>query len=111
MASNTRSRFNPRLSSICGRQINFRRAKKRLAPINQLNQCALYNITMKKYICILASAALLAACEQKTETTEPAASPAATTPATTTEATSPRATTTVTKITTIAASVTHTVES
>ena len=48
---------------------------------------------MKKYICILASAALLAACEQKTETTEPAASPAATTPATTTEATSPAATT------------------
>jgi uncharacterized lipoprotein YajG len=35
---------------------------------------------MKKYICILASAALLAACEQKTETIEPAASPAATTP-------------------------------
>ncbi len=40
---------------------------------------------MKKYICILASAALLAACEQKTETTEPAASPAATSPATITE--------------------------
>jgi uncharacterized lipoprotein YajG len=40
---------------------------------------------MKKYICILASAALLAACEQKTETTEPAASPAAMSPATTTE--------------------------
>ncbi len=40
---------------------------------------------MKKYICILAGAALLAACEQKTETTEPAASPAATSPATTTE--------------------------
>ncbi len=35
---------------------------------------------MKKYICILASAALLAACEQKTETTEPAATPAPTTP-------------------------------
>jgi hypothetical protein len=35
---------------------------------------------MKKYICILAGAALLAACEQKTETTEPAASPTATTP-------------------------------
>jgi len=33
---------------------------------------------MKKYICILASAALLAACEQKTETAAPAASPAAT---------------------------------
>jgi len=36
--------------------------------------------TMKKYICILASAALLAACEQKTETTEPAATPMPTTP-------------------------------
>ena len=36
--------------------------------------------TMKKYICILASAALLVACEQKTETTEPAATPTATTP-------------------------------
>ena len=36
--------------------------------------------TMKKYICILASAALLAACEQKTETTEPAATPTSTTP-------------------------------
>jgi uncharacterized lipoprotein YajG len=52
-------------------------------------------ITMKKYICILASAALLAACEQKTETTEPAASPTATASApaeTTTTTTSPAAT-------------------
>ncbi|HWP89338.1 MAG TPA: hypothetical protein VNM70_15760 [Burkholderiales bacterium] len=31
---------------------------------------------MKKYICILASAALFAACEQRTETVVPAASPA-----------------------------------
>ena len=31
---------------------------------------------MKKLICILAGAALLAACEQKTETVAPAASPA-----------------------------------
>jgi uncharacterized lipoprotein YajG len=36
---------------------------------------------MKKYICILAGAALLAACEQKTETTQPAATPASTSPA------------------------------
>ena len=50
--------------------------------------------TMKKYICILASAALLAACEQKTETTEPAASPAATSPPATSEATAPATTTT-----------------
>jgi len=54
-------------------------------------------ITMKKYICILASAALLAACEQKTETTEPAPSPTATATATataetTTTTTSPAAT-------------------
>ncbi|HSS18369.1 MAG TPA: hypothetical protein VLQ29_15585 [Candidatus Dormibacteraeota bacterium] len=48
---------------------------------------------MKKYICILAGAALLAACEQKTETTEPATSPAATSPPTTTETTSPASTT------------------
>ena len=49
--------------------------------------------TMKKYNCILAGAALLAACEQKTETTEPAASPAATSPPTTTETSSPASTT------------------
>jgi hypothetical protein len=47
--------------------------------------CLIETITMKKYICILAGAALLVACEQKTETTEPAASPAATSPATITE--------------------------
>jgi len=33
---------------------------------------------MKKYICILAAAALLAACEQKTENVSPTASPEAT---------------------------------
>jgi uncharacterized lipoprotein YajG len=65
--------------------MNSGRAKKRLATINQLKQCALSNYTMKKYICILAGVALLAACEQKTETTEPAASPAATSPPTATE--------------------------
>jgi hypothetical protein len=66
--------------------------KTALAPIDQLKQYALQ--TMKKYICILASAALLAACEQKTETTGPAASPTATTPAETAPATSPAETTT-----------------
>jgi hypothetical protein len=35
---------------------------------------------MKKYICILAGAALLVACEQKTETVTPATSPTPTTP-------------------------------
>src|SRR5216117_1393590 len=50
--------------------------------------------TMKKYICILASAALLGACEQKTETTEPAATPApATPPPAATGVTSPATTT------------------
>jgi PBP1b-binding outer membrane lipoprotein LpoB len=43
---------------------------------------------MKKYICILASAALLGACEQRTETVVPAASPAETAaPPATTETT------------------------
>jgi uncharacterized lipoprotein YajG len=46
---------------------------------------------MKKYICILAGVALLAACEQKTETAAPAASasPEATTSTTTTTSPSP----------------------
>jgi uncharacterized lipoprotein YajG len=46
---------------------------------------------MKKYICILAGAALLAACEQKTETAAPAASasPEATTSTTTESTTTP----------------------
>ena len=43
---------------------------------------------MKKYICILAGAALLAACEQKTETVAPAATPTTPPPAAT-EMTSP----------------------
>jgi len=48
---------------------------------------------MKKYICILASAALLAACEQKTETVTPATSQTPTTPPpAATELTSPAAT-------------------
>ena len=51
--------------------------KTALAEIDQLKQCA--SPTMKKYICILAGAALLAACEQKTETVTPAATPAPTT--------------------------------
>jgi len=46
---------------------------------------------MKKYICILAGAALLAACEQKTETAAPsaAASPEATTATSPAQAASP----------------------
>jgi hypothetical protein len=65
------------------------RAKTALAAIDLLKQCA--SPTMKKYICILAGAALLAACEQKTETVTPVATPAPTTAPATTE-TSPAAT-------------------
>jgi len=62
--------------------------KTTLAAINQLKQYPFLN--MKKYICILAGAALLAACEQKTETVAPAATPAPTTPpSAATEMTSP----------------------
>ena len=65
--------------------------KTALAQVDQLKQCA--SLTMKKYICILAGAALLAACEQKTETVTPATSPTPTTPPpATTELTSPAAT-------------------
>ncbi len=63
--------------------------KTALAAIDLLKQYA--SPTMKKYICILAGAALLAACEQKTETVTPAATPAPTTAPATTE-TSPAAT-------------------
>jgi hypothetical protein len=70
----------------------LRGQKSALAEIDQLKQCA--SLTMKKYIvCILAGAALLAACEQKTETVTPATSPTPTTPPpATTEVTSPAAT-------------------
>jgi hypothetical protein len=69
----------------------LRGPKTALAAIDQLKQYA--SPIMKKYICILAGAALLAACEQKTETVSPAASPTPTTasPAAT-EMTSPAAT-------------------
>ena len=63
--------------------------KTTLAAVDLLKQYA--SSIMKKYICILAGAALLAACEQKTETVTPAATPAPTTAPATTE-TSPAAT-------------------
>jgi hypothetical protein len=67
------------------------RSKTALADIDQLKQCA--PPTMKKYICILAVGALLAACEQKTETVAPATTPALKTPPpAATDATSPAAT-------------------
>jgi ABC-type uncharacterized transport system auxiliary subunit len=59
-------------------QATFCGSKTALAAIGVLKQCA--SPTMKKYICILAGAALLAACEQKTETVTPATSPTPTTP-------------------------------
>ena len=67
----------------------LRGPKTTLAAIDLLQQYG--SSTMKKYICILAGAALLAACEQKTETVTPAATPAPTTAPATTE-TSPAAT-------------------
>jgi hypothetical protein len=69
----------------------LRGPKTALAAIDQLKQYA--SPIMKKYICILAGAALLAACEEKTETVTPATSPTSTTaqPAAT-EMTSPAAT-------------------
>src|SRR5262249_38591568 len=63
--------------------------KTALAAIDLLKQYA--SPTMKKYICILAGAALLAACEQKTETVAPATTPAPTTAPAATD-TSPAAT-------------------
>jgi hypothetical protein len=54
----------------------LRGPKTALAAIDLLKQYA--SPIMKKYICILAGAALLAACEQKTETVTPAATPAPT---------------------------------
>ena len=69
----------------------LRGPKTALAAIDQLKQYA--SPIMKKYICILASAALLAACEEKTETVTPATSPTSTTvPPAATEMTSPAAT-------------------
>ena len=68
----------------------LRGPKTPLAAIHLLKQYG--SLTMKKYICILATAALLAACEQKTETVTPAASPTPTTPPpAATEMTSPAA--------------------
>ena len=75
-------------SHLCLENI-LRGPKTALAAIDLLKQYA--SPTMKKYICILAGAALLAACEQKTETVTPAATPAPTTAPAATD-TSPAAT-------------------
>jgi hypothetical protein len=76
-------------SHLCFKQL-LRGQKTALAVIDVLKQCA--SPSMKKYICILAGAALLAACEQKTETVTPAATPAPTTAPATSDATTPAAT-------------------
>jgi uncharacterized lipoprotein YajG len=79
------------LRAICSSNNILRGAKNCACAINQLKEYA--SPIMKKYICILAGAALLAACEQKTETVTPATSPTPTTPPpATTEMTSPDAT-------------------
>jgi hypothetical protein len=75
-------------SYLCFKQ-HSARSKNCTCAIDQLKQYA--SPIMKKYICILAGAALLAACEQKTETVTPTATPAPTTAPATTE-TSPAAT-------------------
>jgi hypothetical protein len=62
-------------------KVNFHPAKKPSCSVHPITpMCRLKLASMKKYICILAGAALLAACEQKTETTQPAATPASTSP-------------------------------
>ena len=66
-----------------------RTPKTALAAIDQLKQYA--SSIMKKYICILAGAALLAACEKKSETVTPETTPAPTTAPATSD-TSPAAT-------------------
>src|SRR5438309_9570527 len=97
MASNTRLHSNERLSSGRGEKYIPTPRKTALLAIFNYRNVPLLISTMKKYICVLASAALLAACEQKTETTQPAASPTATATAeTTTTTTSPAETTTTT---------------
>jgi hypothetical protein len=76
--------------SICGSSNILLGPKICLAAICLLKQYA--SPTMKKYICILAGAALLAACEQKTETVAPATTPAPTTAPAATDVTTPTAT-------------------
>src|SRR5438067_7380277 len=71
---------------------NFMRRKKSiLLHLSVYISVTIQIRTMKKYMFILMSAALLLACEQKTETTEPAATPAATSPPATTQTYSPAA--------------------
>ncbi|PYJ19487.1 MAG: hypothetical protein DME92_12310 [Verrucomicrobia bacterium] len=81
MASNTRLRSKPTLIKHLALKNKLQcRRKTALLQLFNYSNVPLPTSTMKKYISILASAALLAACEQKTETTEPAASPTPTTP-------------------------------
>jgi hypothetical protein len=69
--------------AICASRNILRGPKTALAAIHHLKQYA--SPIMKKYICILTGAALLAACEQKTENVTPATTPAPTSAPATTE--------------------------
>src|SRR6266436_219942 len=80
MVSNTSLRSKQTCARHVALKIIVIRPKTALLQLFNYTNVPFRTSTMKKYICILASAALLAACEQKTETTEPAASPAPTTP-------------------------------
>ena len=53
-------------------------SKRALLPIFNYSNVPSQISTMKKYICVMAGAAFLAACEQKTETTQPSTTPAPT---------------------------------
>jgi hypothetical protein len=80
MVSNTSLRSKQMRAKHVALKIIAIRPKTALLRLFNYTNVLFRTSIMKKYICILASAALLAACEQKTETTEPAATPAPTTP-------------------------------
>ena len=78
MASNTSLHSSEGLFGSRGEKYIPTPRKTALLAIFNYRNVPLLISTMKKYICVLASAALLAACEQKTETTQPATTPAPT---------------------------------
>src|SRR6266480_4737324 len=93
MVSNTSLHSKQTRAKHMGLKIIAIRPKTALLRLINYSNIPFRTSTMKKYICILASAALLAACEQKTETTEPAATPTPTTPPAATGVSSPATTT------------------
>src|SRR5213076_231182 len=80
MVSNTSLRSKQTRARHVALKIIAIRPKTALLQFFNYSNVRFRTSTMKKYICILAGAALLAACEQKTETTQPAATPASTSP-------------------------------